>query len=340
MMVSKRLLRGALFACSLLGAAAAHAQPSPAQKETARGLMTEGRELRDKGDLSGALSRFSAADSIMGVPTTGFEVAATQAELGRLVEARDTLHRLLAIAPSADDPEPFNEARSKARTLDQQLAARIASLRFEVSGLAAGEVVDVSVDNEAVPRAVLHQPFRVNPGHHVIVAHSHGREVKREVDAADARAVDVQLAFVGDAVPAPAPPVASNEEPAPPRAAPAHPAAAGNGLPTLTYVGGGVGVAGILIGSITGISAISHKNTAKKGCVSGGCPPSTWSDLDSARSLATTSTVAFVVGALGLGVGVGAILLGDDRPRHGEQAFVVSPDVGPQGARLSVAGRF
>ena len=108
----------------------------------------------------------------------------------------------------------------------------------------------------------------------------------------------------------------------------------------LAYVGGGVGVVGVLVGSITGISAISHKNAAKKGCVSGGCPPSTWSDLDSAHSLASTSTVAFVVGALGLGVGIGAILLGDDRPSHGEQAFVVSPDVGPHGARVSVAGRF
>jgi hypothetical protein len=340
MTASRRLSRGAVFACLLLGAAAAHAQPSPAQKETARGLMAEGRELRDKGDLNGALSRFSSADSLMNVPTTGFEVAATQAQLGRLREARETVRRLLAIAPSPDEPEPFAEARNKARALDQQLLALLASLRFEISGLPAGATLEVSVDDEAVPKSALRQPFRVNPGHHVVVARAGGRELKRELDTAEARAVDVELVFPSEAEPASAQPAPVGDEPAAPPAAVAPAPRASSGLPTLAYVGGGVGVAGILVGSITGISAISHKNAAKKGCVSGGCPPSTWSDLDSARSLATGSTVAFVVGALGLAVGVGAVLLGDDKPSLRARAFVVSPDVGPQGARLTVAGRF
>src|SRR5882724_11625185 len=135
MTASKRLSCGALLLGLLSGSALAHAQPSAAQKETARGLMAEARELRDRGDLAGALKRFSAADSIMGVPTTGFEVAATQAQLGQLVEARETLRHVLAIAPGADDPEPFNEARSKARALDQQLLARLGALRFDVSGV-------------------------------------------------------------------------------------------------------------------------------------------------------------------------------------------------------------
>ena len=109
---SRPLLRTAVLLALLLGCAVAQAQPSAAQKETARGLMAEGRELRDKGDLPSALTRFNAADALMGVPTTGFEVAATQAQLGKLVEARETLQRVLAIAVSPDDPEPFPEARS------------------------------------------------------------------------------------------------------------------------------------------------------------------------------------------------------------------------------------
>jgi hypothetical protein len=46
----------------LLCGPGAHAQPSAAQKETARGLMAQGRELRERGELSGALTRFNAAD--------------------------------------------------------------------------------------------------------------------------------------------------------------------------------------------------------------------------------------------------------------------------------------
>jgi len=105
-------------------------------------------------------------------------------------------------------------------------------------------------------------------------------------------------------------------------------------------VGGGVGLAGVLVGSIAGISAISHKNDAKKACVNGSCPPSTWSDLDSAHSMATISTVGFIVGAIGVVAGAGAVLLDGDEPSATQRAFVVSPDVNRQGGRLTIAGRF
>jgi hypothetical protein len=101
-----------------------------------------------------------------------------------------------------------------------------------------------------------------------------------------------------------------------------------------------VALAGLVVGSVTGISAISHKNAAKKACVDSNCPPSTWSDLDSARSMATVSTVGFVVGAIGAVVGAGAILLDGDDAAPSQRAFVVSPDVDRQSARLTFAGRF
>jgi hypothetical protein len=336
MTASRRLASGALGLSLLLGSALVQAQPSAAQKETARGLMAQGRELREQGDLGAALTRFSAADSLMGVPTTGFEVAATQARLGQLVEARETLRRVLAIPQSADDPEPFNEARNKARTLDQQLLARIGALHFAPSGVSDREALEVTVDGEAVPKAALSLPFRVNPGRHVVVARAHGKEVKREVDVVEAQTISVELTFESER--APAAPEPKTPEPAPPVAAPApHPGS--GGLPTLVYVGGGIGIAGILVGSVAGMSAISHKNAAKVGCAAGRCPPSTWSDLDSAHSMATLSTVGFVVGAIGLVVGAGSVLL-DNKRSSAERAFVVSPDIGAHGARLKIAGRF
>ena len=99
-------------------------------------------------------------------------------------------------------------------------------------------------------------------------------------------------------------------------------------------------MAGVAVGSIAGISAISHKNDAKLSCVNGNCPPSTWSDLDSAHSMATVSTVGFIVAAIGVVVGAGAVLLDGDEPSAAQRAFVVSPDVNRQGARLTIAGSF
>jgi hypothetical protein len=345
MTASRALLGGAWLLGMLLSGGAAYAQPSAAQKETARGLMAEGRELRERGDLNGALTRFSAADSLMGVPTTGFEVASTQAQLGRLVEARETLRHVLAIAQSPDDPEPFNEARSKARALDQQLLPRIGGLRFSISGVGANEAIEVTVDGEVVPKALVSLPLRVNPGAHVVAARAGSRQVKREVVVAEAQTVAVGLAFQNDAQPSPphAPATEAGAPPAAPRPSPVadtSPKPGRRGLPTLAYVGGGVALAGVAVGSIAGISAISHKNDAKKACVNGTCPPSTWSDLDSAHSMATVSTVGFIAGAIGVVVGAGAVLLDGDEPSAAQGAFVVSPEVNRQGARLTIAGRF
>lgn len=326
---SRRLLRAAALAMTcLVVSAAAVAEPSAAQKETARGLMAEGRELRDAGDLRGALKRFSAADSMMRVPTTGFEVASTQAQLGQLVEARETLRRVLSVPRSPDDPEPFNEARSKAQQLDQQLLARIGALRFVITG---AKKVDVSVDGEDVPRAALNMPFRVNPGRHVVLARAGAREQRREIIAVEAETVDVQVTLAEEA------PDADHPAAAPPPESPSPPEAPRK-LPTLAYVGGGVAVAGVLAGAVTGISAISHRNAARKDCVDGECPPSTWSDLDKAHSMATASTVSFAVGAIGVAVAVTSLLL-DQKPDR-KRAFLVAPDVDSQSAKLTVAGTF
>ena len=336
-MGSSRWVATCAAICVLLAAPAVLAQPSATQKETARALMSEARELREQGDLVGALKRFKAADWIMGVPTTGFEVAVTQAQLGDLVEARETLRRLLALQQYPDDPPPFSEARSKARALDQQLSGRISSLRFAVKGAKKGDAYEVEVDGEAVPPALVNLPLRVNPGKHVVIARLDNREVKREVETAEAQTLDVELAFAkgaGDAADVDSEAGDSSESPN------AQHATAGKRrhAPTLSYVGAGVAVTGFLVGSVAGISAISHRNAAKRDCVGNQCPPSTWSDLDKAHSMATVPTVGFVVGTLGAAVGIGAAVLGSDSKKA--QAITVAPTFGQRSGGVSFEGRF
>jgi hypothetical protein len=71
-------------------------------------------------------------------------------------------------------------------------------------------------------------------------------------------------------------------------------------------VAGGVGVAGIAVGSIFGLSAISKKNDAATYC-DPGCRDQSWLDLKaSSMHAGNISTVAFVVGGVGL---AGAALL-------------------------------
>ena len=298
MMASRRACRLASRAFLISGlvlsfARVLLAEPSAAQKETARSLMNEGRGLREQRDLPGALARFQAAHAIMGVPTTGFELARAQADLTLLVEARNTIRQILATPPEAGEPAPFQEARTKAEALDAELESRIASLHFVLLGVPPGSLMSLTVDGEVVAPAAVGMPFRLNPGEHRIEAKAPRASANSSVTVAEHDTIDVNLDFEPDAT--------SPEMPH--RGARA---AAGDGLPALVYAAGGVAAAGLLVGTVTGVMALSKKHDAQAGCRAGQCPPSTWPDLDSAHSLATVSSVGFIVAGVSMGVGVGS----------------------------------
>ena len=69
---------------------------------------------------------------------------------------------------------------------------------------------------------------------------------------------------------------------------------------TWAWVAGGVGVAGVLTGSIAGAIAIDKKNTVNAQCQGMVCTQAGKDAGDSGRTFATVSTVGFVVGGVGL----------------------------------------
>ena len=321
----------------LLQADAAHAEPNAAQKQLARELMQKGHERRDAADPKGALEAFQGADQIMHVPTTGFELARSQAELGQLVEAHETLLRVLRIPAQPDDPEVFRDARSWATTLDGELAQRIPSVRIHVEGAPPSSQPSVSVDGVAVPAAALAVPFELDPGHHVVVASVGAARSEAAVDVVERDRRDVTLRLVVDGsagAPAPPPPAAGPSAPTP--ESPAAPAPS-RGIPTLAWIGFGVAGVGVVVGSVTGIMSISDKGSIQGQCFGNRCPPSTYGSLDSANTLATVSTVSFIVAGAGAALGVASFFLrGDDAAPPSQAAGVhVSPwvGVGTLGAR-------
>src|SRR6185436_14847559 len=66
---------------------------------------------------------------------------------------------------------------------------------------------------------------------------------------------------------------------------------------TVGYVGLGVSGAAFVTGAVAGGLAWSSKRTAEVGCADSRCPPSTWNDVDHARTYASVSTLAFVTSA-------------------------------------------
>jgi len=295
---------------ALLVAPAAHADPTAADRETARSLMQQGRDQRDKGNLREALKQFKAADEIMQVPTTSLEVARVQVALGLLVEARDTIAAARQRPAKRTDPAPFTEARTKAEDLDASLNGRVPSVTITVQGVADGEQAEVTIDDVKVAAAAVGTPRSVDPGHHVVTAKTATGAGTQELDLREGEQKKVDIALVSTGVPPPAP------EP-PPEVQPETPSSVRSHSPSaLTWVGIGLAGAGAIAGSVTGALSMSKKSTLGGECPNHVCGPSAYSDLDSANMLATVSDVAFAAAGAGAALAVVTLIAGHDVSRE------------------------
>ncbi len=337
-MVSRQVLTS-LAAASLLAAALTarqcRAEPSPAERETARQLMDDGYALRAKNDLKGALARFEAADQIMHVPTTGFEVAHTQVPLGLLVEARDTIARIRLIPAKPGEPAPFKDARAKAEQLDASIVGRVPRLTVVVHGAPSGHTLSLSIDGAAVPAAVIGLSREVDPGHHVIVVSAEGAEGRAEgsVQEGETKSLDVTLVPTGSPAaaavsPGPAAGDSNAEAPATPRIS--------HSPDALTYVSGGVAGAGLIVGAVTGAVSWSKTSSLSSACPGHACPPASFSAYDSANSLATVSTISFVAAGVGACIAVISMVVGheDKSGATSSSAAQLSPWIGVGAAGL------
>jgi hypothetical protein len=212
----------AAFASALAAfavASTAHAQ-SAADLETARALFKEGKELRARGDLHGALEKLKAAHAVGRTPITGLELARTHALLGELVEAREVALDVARIRVAPDETERSTEARSEAIQLAEELRERIPDVTVHVSGAPEGVVPEVVIDGRALPPDLVGEPFKVDPGTHVVaVVESRGGATSREtVTIAEREARQVTLAYPA---PSAAPPPTVSPQELPPSEEPA-----------------------------------------------------------------------------------------------------------------------
>jgi hypothetical protein len=149
------------------------------------------------------------------------------------------------------------------------------------------------------------------------------------------------------AAPPPAEPPAQNPAP-PPASTPAVPPSSANderggAQRTTALVLGGVGVAGLALGVVTGAIAIVRAADIKHKCGGdvGSCETSAFpTENDAAsttRTIANVSTVSFVAGGAVL---AGAALLWFTAPRRSDGRVGVAPMLGPTVGGLSASGRW
>jgi hypothetical protein len=316
------------------GPARAQAHSPTAQElETARSLYKEGKELRARGDLRGALEKLRAAHALGNTPVTGIELARTQVQVGQIVEARELCLYIARMPVADDETEKSREARADAAKLGEELRPRIPTLRVKVEGLPAGEVAHLFIDGGAVPDAALGEPQKVDPGKHTVAIRVGEGAAARGADGegvvAEGQAGEVTLTVPPR--PVVAPPVLAVEPP------PEPPTRTG---PLLVKLGFGAAVAGGAVGLLAGITALNKKGQLATECnAAKQCDDSTGgsSDLATARTWATVSTVAFVVGGAGVVLGVIGLVTGKGAGDKRDQAMI-SPWIGAGAAGLD--GRF
>jgi hypothetical protein len=88
-----------------------------------------------------------------------------------------------------------------------------------------------------------------------------------------------------------------------------------------------VGGAGVVVGSVFGITSLNKQSDLNNVCTNRQCPPTSKNDITSLKTQSTISTIGFIVG--GVGVAAGAVFLIVGRSGGGaEKSAGVSPYVG------------
>lgn len=155
-----------IVAITIAAAGGARAQPaestSAAKLPLARHLYDEGVDAVGKGRLSIAYDRFKASYELAPRVLTLYNLAAAQAQTGRLIEAAESYRRFLGETADGRYPELRTVATSQLELLDKQIAQVI----LDVTNIEPGDVV--AIDELEFPHVALHESIPMNPGPHIV----------------------------------------------------------------------------------------------------------------------------------------------------------------------------
>jgi hypothetical protein len=234
-----------------------------------------------------------------------------QVKVGQIVMGTENLNRVVREQLAATAPKAFRDAQERAKGVLSSALPKIAHLTVRVEP--ADAKPQVMVAGAAIPPALIGVERPTDPGTHEIVVSAPGYlEQKSSVTLAEGGSQEIAVKLEKD----PAAAVTT----APPPVATAPIVTTGPSTPsadsgpkktnTLAYVALGVGGVGLVVGGVTGFLALGKKGDLK-GCEGTKCPSSQQDTLDSAKSMATISTVGFTVGFVGVGLGVVLLLTGN-----------------------------
>ncbi len=159
--------------------------------------------------------------------------------------------------------------------------------------------VAISMDGQALPEAVAEAPLSLDPGEHRFSFTAPGLPpVERTLTLGEAeKGRRERVVLARTAKPESSPPIPREPRPA---------ARGGNAQRIVGAAAAGVGLAGVVLGSVFGLSAKSRNDESRATCGQPGpndCLQAGFDLRNSARTDGTISTLAFVIGGVGLAAG-------------------------------------
>lgn len=295
-----------------------------ADSATAEVLFEDGKRLAAASNFAEACPKFAESQRLDPAAGTLIHLGNCYEKLGKTASAWATFLDAAAAARQQARTDWADLATARAEALKPKLAR----LAIVVAERPAGLVV--RRDGTILSEASLGAPFPVDPGPHTVELSAPGRTpvtLSRVVGDGEQAKLETPPLALGAATPPGTPPLAAT----PPAPAPER------GSATLGYAIGGLGVVGLGVGALTGILAIGKNGDSKDLCPADGrCADQAGvAANDSAKTLGTVSTIAFIAG--GVGVAAGAFLVLTAGPKSRPSAKV---SVAPALGGLVVGGAF
>lgn len=332
-----RLPAAALFVSIFLSAFPARSQG--ADSGGADALFRHGMTELNAGRLDTACPAFAESYRLEPLLGTLFTLAECEVRANKLASA---------MARYNDYAERFSRLSGPDRALQRGREKRVEAQRAALEGrvpvltltLARGapEGAIVRRDRVTIGAAQLGVGMPVDPGEHVVQVEAPGRPVVEErvtLAAGEKRTLELKLPVEKTAIAASTPPV-----PGEAFARPVGPTPAGPGKRrTMAYVAGGVGITGVVVGSVAGLLTMMKKKTVDERCAGLQCDRQ---GLDAANAMKTDgliSTIGFAVAAVGLGAGAG-LLLTEPHESRSASRFLPVLSAGGHGATAGLRGGF
>lgn len=335
-----RLRRASLAACLTLAsmltspmASIAWAQgasvheASEEQKAEAQVKFLEARRAFDDRRFVDAIAGFRASFDVVASPNTHLMIAHAMRELGRFAEAYAELEGVAREAGEAAKIDAkYEQTAELAREEMELLRDKVALLTVTIPSPAPGATL--TIGNRPIPEDRWSSPIAIDPGNVTVIYQGSDEPIVQQVqaEAGGEAAVTLQRA-AADEHPAPPQPVTPPDE--------GYPWQWTGTQRYIAYGVAGLGAVALITSAVTGGLASSKHSELEDACGDSPCPERQ-SDIDSGKSLMTTTNAMIIAGVVLVGGGAALYFTAPDEDAVDEG--VTALRVGP--GSISVEGRF